>query len=262
MSYKTFNEWMLFRDIFGFERSKNLQNKKRESDDPITRLKTDIIVDELMRHTIRHKRPHRDFEETITWGEVCHGEAIRLDISPLGSLKIIIRKSMNDFEGNNTWICKEIRPLPNEENNQNEYKIVGKVLDDIKKIDGVIDSPATEYDLEKLSLDLAEEIKRSKPCRQMVFHKIKKLSNEHYLICMEMTGSGMEAPSQMRVEQFQINMFFDKSRGIIRSYASDIASPTRSHKWMPQPSEWDEHFAPTQDRDEIVSAIVNALSTY
>lgn len=82
------------------------------------------------------------------------------------------------------------------------------------------------------------------------------------MIFMTLRGAGVEAPTASRVEQFNINLQFDEQKGLIRCWGYDIASPTKQHKWLPQPSEWDEYFAPTQSLQEIENVIINSLLVY
>jgi hypothetical protein len=92
--------------------------------------------------------------------------------------------------------------------------------------------------------------------------KIKEMSDDYYKIYFGFKGHGVEAPSALRAEQFDIDIVFDKKKGLIRCWGYNIDSPTSQHKWAPQPSEWDEWFAPSQSIDEIVEAIINNLMVY
>jgi len=263
MSYRTFNEWLIQerKDIFGFEKHKNIP-KKVTYEGPIKHLDNELLFKELLR-PVGEKQPIWDFFDQITWGEVNLGEALRLDLSPLGSFKLIIRKITKDLEGHETWICKDIMPLPDGRYENEEASLANDVLSKLEKLnESQNESPRHSYDLEPLVLRLAGDIKSEKPCRQMVFDKVKKLNENHYIVAMNFTGGGIEAPGSAREEQFHIHMHFDKSRGLIRSYGNGIESKTKVHQWYPTPSEWDEHFCPTQPREEICKAIVNALSTY
>jgi hypothetical protein len=263
MSYRTFKEWLITekKDIFGFEKDKNIPQKNSD-EGPVKHLDEELLFKELLK-PVGNKQPEWNFFDQITWGEVNLGEALRLDMSPLGSFKLIIRKITKDLEGHETWVCKEIMPLPDGRYTNEETSLamdVFKILENLNEHPN--ESPKKEYDLEQLTLKLAGQIKAEKPCHIMIFDKIKKMNENHYIVAMNFMGGGIEAPGSAREEQFHIHMFFDKNRGLIRSYGTGIESRTKVHQWRPTPSEWDEHFAPTQSKDEINQCIVNALSTY
>jgi len=263
MSYRTFNQWLIQerKDIFGFEKHKNIPPKNTH-EGPIKHLDEELFFKELLR-PVGEKQPTWNFFNKITWGEINLGEALSLDMSPLGSFKLIIRKITKDLEGHETWICKDVMPLPDGRYENEEASLASDVFKRLDKFnESQNESPKEEYDLEHLTLKLANKIKSDKPCQQMIFDKVKKLNENHYIVAMNFTGGGVEAPGSAREEQFHIHMFFDKNRGLIRSYGCGIESLTKVHQWRPTPSEWDEHFAPTQSKEEICEAIVNALSTY
>ena len=115
-----------------------------------------------------------------------------------------------------------------------------------------------------MTLKVAEAARRKGTIPEIfVFRGVRMVDKgRHYNIHFELSGQGVEAPGSSRVEQFSIEMAYDKNSGMIRSFGHDIQSPTRGHLWYPQPSEWDEKFSPYQDDGEIVSAICAALSTY
>lgn len=262
MSFKTFNEWLSQRDIFGFDKERQQKSpKNRESEHPIMPLKTEAVIKDLLRHNINNKAPTWDWEDTITWGNPILGEAIQLDISPLGSLKIIIRKAGKNLMGEHVWLCKKIIPLP-DESRGNEETIGESVIEDLIKFDLHTESPADAYDLGKLAFSMANELKVHRPCRQMYFEKLIRKSDNYFIITHNLSGQGVQAPDSMRVEQFQIELFFDKEVGLIRCFGHDVSSPTRQHEWRLQPSEWDEYFAPSQNKKEIIKAVLEALSTY
>ncbi|RDJ35376.1 MAG: hypothetical protein DWQ19_11210 [Crenarchaeota archaeon] len=251
------------KDIFGFERHRQeeeIDRQKRLSS--LKQLNSELLIKELWR-PVGLKRPSSNFSDEITWGQVNLGEAIRLDISPFGSLKIITRRIVNDLEGNKTWICKDAIPLPDGHYDGEETVLAMEVFDKVNEINkSPIDSPKKDYNLEHLALKLAGKIKVERPVKIMIFDRIKKLNENHYIVAMNFSGHGLEAPTQRRMEQFHIHLFFDPSRGLVRSYGTGIESPTKVHKWEAQVSEFDEHFAPTQSTEEIITNLLNILRTY
>lgn len=262
MSYKTFNEWLgIKKDIFGWDKQRT-DSKKVETDEmPLKRFNSRFLLKELLRHPVGSRNATWNWGDTITWGDINESQALHVEISPLGSFKVIIRKMIPSLIGENIWICKHVHPLP-DEYTKNEQQVINDVIEGIDLVGASEDSAKEDFDIEKLTIRLAESIKSKKPVKIMIFDKIKQKNKDHYIITMNLTGSGIEAPTRARVEQFHIHMFFDRKAGLIRSIGNDIQSPVRSHRWIAQPAEWDENFAPTQKYEEIVAAIVNALSTY
>jgi len=267
MSYKTFTEWLIQekKDIFGFKKPEI--DRHRENDYPIKGLDYDCIFKELMHHSVGLKTPFSNFHDQITWGDKSQGEAIRLEMTPLGSARMVTRRFIKDLEGNELWICKNVKPLPDWSYQENELQLVDELCSKIEEIDKTeIDSARQECDLEYLAMKLGSEIKMQKPCKWMVFDKIKKLTEHHYIITMNMTGYGGDMNSgsglSMKTEQFHIQLHFDKPRGIIRCFGHGIESPKKFSSWKPTISDWDENFTPTQTKSEIIESIIKSLESY
>ena len=266
MSYHTFNEWLQKKDIFGF--TKHIEKPKPDDNDkPVDMINCEEITLELMRHDLGYKKPNLDFIDQITWGDKNLGEALRVDLSPLGSLRVTTRRFVQDLEGVETWICKSVVPLPDWHEERRETNIAIKLFEKLEEIDKTgLDSAKSEYDVEKLVVNLAGEIKFKKPCQWMMYDRVKKLTNEHYLILLNMTGNGQEPSAGsglgFKIEQYQINVFWDKRKGLLRCFGNSIQSPKRYATWSPGSPDWDEHFAPTQSKHEICDAIVKSLGSF
>jgi len=259
---KTFQEWALSKDIFGFEKGKTEEVPQKEGDRPLRPFDSQIIMKELLRHPIGDKTPHWDWGDTITWGDRNLVEAIHVDVSPLGSFKVIMRKMIHNLRGEPTWICKKIHPLPEHKYRENEWLAAEHISGELKTINWEMDSPSQTYDLEKMTLKMIEQIKIRRPCNQMVYQGCRKKTENHYLIEMYLKAGGGGAPDNTRVEKFQITNYFDKEAGLVRVFGNNVCSPMSFRQWLPTPSEFDEMFAPTQKVDEIVDCICDALSTY
>lgn len=270
----SFNQWIIKegKDIFGFEYSTPNSDKDKSGNDPLSgndshplhRIKVSEVIDEISRHNIGNKTSFNKFHNTVQWGE--NQGAIYMEVSPLGSFKTIIRRMAYDAQGNPIWICKMVVPF-NDYLNANrpfDESLAGIVLEKIELVDkSHPDSPKVDYvHLERLAHKMATVCRLNKP-DLFVFRGIRESKkNQHYIIFFELRGQGVEAPGAQRIEQFHIELDYNPNRGVIRCWGHDVASPTKGHVWLPQPSEFDELYLPTQSPDEICECVAGALSTY
>lgn len=260
---RTFQEWAAAKnkDIFGFEKNQKSKKIDDTEDMPIDPIDKDLLIDELLRMPpLGIKEGMFTLKNHIVWGRNSVNP-ISLDISPLGSYKLIIRQKTVDLLGNDIWLCKHVEPLIENDNNSNEIALAHRLYDKLELIDKEKDSAANRCDLEKLALKLAFRIKKEHP-KIMFFDRIKKMNENHFLITMNYRGHGVAAPGQTRCEQYHINVVFDKDAGLVRIFSCEVTSPMRQHLWELNPSEFDEYFAPTQSCKQIEDAFINALSTY
>lgn len=264
---KSFKNWMISegKNLFGFD-DITIKTKKEINDNPIKNIDSGLIIEYLIKKNLGHSDAFSNFHDHIQWGK--ENGAIQMVISPLGSFKSIIRKLQTDLKGNSVWVCKKILPYKEITNSKNyiDEEIADEIFSKIKDCwKNEIDAPSNDYKkLERLTIKVAENCRKKniKP-EIMVYRGVKAIDKDkHYNIHFECSGHGVEAPGSMRLEQFSIDMFYDKNSGMIRSYGYGIQSPTRQHLWQIQPSEWDEIFSPSQSENEIVSAISSAFSTF
>lgn len=264
-----FKFWLLSEnDIFGFERGKLSKNDRpaRVMDAPVVPINTEVVVNALMKMEVSNQEPFSEFLDEIQWGRDVG--AVKMVISPLGSFKSIVRKLSTDLEGNKVWVCKKILPY-------NDLLHVTQAFDEnialevIKHIESVAnqetESPRRDYnELEKLTKRVTSLCRRSDVLPEaFIFKGVKQIKkNENYLIYFECAGHGVETPNSGRLEQFIIDMSYNRKTGMIRSFGHDVQSRVRQHVWIPQPSEWDEYFSPVQPEEEIANCIGAALSTY
>lgn len=264
---KSFRNWLVSegKDLFGFE-DRKAAPPKVDDDGPIVPVSADIIMEYMHSMTINGQECFSDYHDQVQWGR--NPGAIQMVISPLGSFKSIIRKLHTDLKGENVWICKEIIPYRDilRASRRLDETIAEDVFRKIEKHwEGELTVPSREYDgLERLTVRVAEASRRKDILPEIfVYRGVRMVEKDrHYIIHFELSGQGVEAPGSSRVEQFSIEMCHDRESGMIRSFGHDVQSPTKGHRWYPQPSEWDEMFSPSQEPDEIVSAICAALSTY
>lgn len=265
---KTFREWVLSegKDIFGFRGEKPHPDKGEAYDGPIIPIKADFLIEEMLKSKINGMEAFSAYPDQIQWGS--HPGAVRMVISPLGSFKSIIRKLHTNLLGENVWVCKMVMVYKDimHSNFIFDEAFASDIFD---KINGIyaeeIDAPNPDY---STLGNLASKVYRS--CLKkgnlpdiFIPMGIRTLvPNRHYTMHFECRGHGVEAPGSSRLEAFLIDMVYEPAAGMIRCFGRGVQSPTKGHLWYPQPSEWDEVFSPSQDEQEIVSSISNALSTY
>lgn len=260
----TFRNWLEFAD-YGFDRKETVKGGTKILDDagPINPIDSSVIMSELKKMPPLGVWPARwSWQDIMEWGRDVG--AIKIDISPLGSYKIIARRKIKDLQGENTWVCKKIIPLDENEHNDNEIPLAHNIYEHLEKIsEENLDSPARSYpEFEKLVHTMRNSVTRDYPSYCMFPVFTKKMNEDYFKYVFEFRGHGVEAPTRARAEQFNIDLFWDRKRGLIRCWGYDIDSSVGQHSWKPQPSEWDEYFAPTQPLEEIVEAVSAAFMTY
>lgn len=272
MSKLSFIHWTLLKEWadFGFE--KKLSDFKAdqlggkipyEGSGPINPIDSEIITDELHRlPPLGHFSCRSKMSNLLEWGHDVG--ALQVFISPLGSYKTIIRRKTRDLQGEETWICKDV--IEFDENEFNDYEIVlaHKIYENLYKFHKEeFDSPKKEYkDFDKLAHSIFSEVRRHYPAYCMFPVGMKKMNEEYYKIIYEFRGHGVEAPGGNRAEQFNIDIFWDKNKGLIKCWGYNIDSKVRQHTWSIQPSDFEEWFSPTQDVKKIAQTIKTILMTY
>jgi len=270
--YKNFQQWIKRRDHpcvkewadFGFSKQKDDCKKYTDDDQtPLNPFDVQEMFDEMLRMpSINSHKAKKRWADTLEWGQDIG--ALLLDISPLGSFKITIRRKITDLQGEMRWICKKIISLNERNYNTDEGPRAVEVYEAVKDIGKqMIDSPKSDYeDFHTLVRHLFSQSRLHFPSYCMFSPKIKQINENYYKIYFDMKGHGVESPSATRVEQFNIDILMDKEKGLIRCWGYDVKSPTKGHKWEIVPSEWDEWYAPSQPIEEIVDIVINTLLFY
>ena len=261
----TFKKWLLKEDIFGFDKLLINQPKKTEEEEsPIVPINIELVMEPLLKMPLNDKLPNLKFINQIQWGE--HNGAIRMVISPLGSFKSIIRGMQTDLEGNESWICKKIIPYKDimAADIQDDENLANKLFEEIEEIKQLESAIGNYSNLENLVVNLTKRCQNPNVIPKIfIFKGVREVKhNENYVIYFECKGQGAETPGSGRLEQFCIDMSYNRKTGLIRSYGHDVQSKMKGHSWTPQPSEWDEYFSPAQSVREITDCICSALSTY
>ena len=263
----SFRKWLVSegKDIFGFEGTRETP-RVVEDDLPVVPISADVILEFMHTRTIDGLECHSDSHDHVQWGR--YPGAVQMVITPLGSFKSIIRKLHRDLLGEEVWVCKKI--IPFKDILRASVRLDESIAEDVfGRIEECwkedVTAPSRDYaGLERLSVQVAEAARRKGNIPEIfVYRGVRRVEKDkHYNIHFELAGQGVEAPGSSRVEQFSIEMAYDRESGMIRSFGHDIQSPTKGHVWRTQPSEWDERFSPSQDEQEIVDAICAALRTY
>jgi hypothetical protein len=268
-SMGSFKRWVLreWKDIFGFNRDPRKKSAPgARMDMPIKDINSDEVVEFMLGNSVGGVEPIMEFSNQIRWGDA--PGAMMMTISPLGSYKSIVRRLQVDLEGNQVWTCKRMflykdMVFADRQFDDNLANFIFEHIEEIHKED--LEAPSHDYTgLRKLVVNTAKLAQRKDVIPELfIFRGIKEIEKDrNYLIFFELRGQGVEAPGRARVEQFAITMSYNPRTGMIRSFGNDIQSPTRGHRWVPQPSEWDEYFSSGQSESEISECITAALSTY
>jgi len=267
-----FNEWISKtpEQMFGFS-SIEKESKKPSSlydIEPLEPLEVSQMMNELSNMgNVGTRQPNRLFENMIEYGNDI-GKLI-VEVSPFGSLKIILRRQIKNLVGEDVEVCKKIIPLTNDYNHigpndiAKEVEIAShmhRILSEIDK--NGLETPSPNYKgLRDLTIKMAQNMRANHP-KVMIYNGVIQNNENYYTIYFSFTGEGVEAPGANRVEQFNVNLSYYPQKGLIRCWGNDIVSPIKRRSWKLQPSEWDEYFAPSQEYKEIVHAITEAFSTY
>ena len=264
-----FKEWLGLSPEakFGFAPSKLFLKKPFYTEEPIEPLRGVYLLDELVKMGKLNSRiPLKTWANIVEYGSDAGG--LHVSVSPLGSFKIIIRKYINDANGNVVPICKDVIPLLNDfdhkgDNDPSEIVLANNVFQRLSKIDTtmleVVNKNYTK--LEELVIDVAKSVKASHPAL-MNYGGTIKLQDNTYMIWLEYKGYGNGLPNSQKAERFVIYLEYRQEKGLIRSWGCEITSPMKQRLYISTPSEWDELFSPSQPHSEITNCIMEILSTY
>lgn len=143
--------------------------------------------------------------------------------------------------------------------------LASEMYDHLEKLSiEMIDSAQRDYpEFSRLVEKMVSAVRRDYPSYCMFPAGLKKINENYFKIYFEFRGHGVLAPPrQKRMEQFDIDLFWDKSKGLVRCWGYNIESSLGQHDWTPAPSEWDEWFAPSQPIEEIIECVKRIFSTY
>lgn len=205
------------------------------------------------------KKITKDWEEEVEWIE--NGENFEVNVNPFGSLRITCRKIISDLNGEKTRICKYVYSI-NERKTNEERKLAEFIYNKSIKISNKkIDYVSKEYNIETLAKDLYNEVSKNHP-KIMFPTKLRKMNDNYYKIIFEFRGQGVGIPGSLIGLEFNIDLTFDKEKGLIKCWGYDINSPVGKRQWNIQPSEWSEYFSPKENIENIIKMISKTFSTY
>jgi hypothetical protein len=260
-----FVKWLALQEYADYGFADTLKNKSSSSfkEKPENVLfKVDGFLDELTEILEGDNvKIIRKWAEEIFWTD--NGHLMEVNVNPFGSLRITTRKYIKDIRGNATPVCKDVFDI-DEEHNGKENLVAEKIYKRIKNIrQNNYDYAEPEYKgLEKLSKILFKACLETYPSYIMFPKGLKKMDDNYYKIFFEFKGSGAGVPGNSRAEQFNIDLNFDKEKGLIRCWGYDIDSPMKQREFLPQASEWNEYFSPKEPQEKIVKLIIKTLMTY
>ena len=275
----TFREWLAKtpEDLFGIDPDQNISQEERRMrraenyDTPGNTLSPTLLMSELMKMgPINNKAPQRIWNDVVGYGDHERPGALMATMTPAGSIRINVRKLAMDLEGNKVWTLKKVISLVDQIDQKDRGNIAETGLayeyhEAIEKIDSAnIDAAKNDFkNTEHLALKIAAIARRQHPA-VMHYAGIRKHEENHYQIYFQYRGHGQggDTPRQSTMEQFDIHVKYYTSRGVIRSWGSEVQSPKRGHRWKLMPSEWDEYFMPTQPMQEIAEAVIQSFLAY
>lgn len=207
------------------------------------------------------KKIIRKWSEEIMWNDNSH--LMETNVNPFGSLRITTRKYIKDLNGVPTPICKDVFDI-DEEHNGREYDVAEVLYERIKNIRNQNhDFPLKEYkNLERLAVGLYKACLSKYPSYIMFPKGLKKINENYYKVFFEFKGAGAGVPGNARAEQFDIDLSFDKEKGLLRCWGYNIDSPMKQKLFIAQPSEWNEYFSPKENDKKIIKCIIKTLMTY
>lgn len=252
-----FQKWLSEVADYGFL---ELEPKKEKIKNKNITFKVDEFLDCLSDILIsENKKVIRKWAEEVIWEE--NGKIIEVNVNPFGSLRITTRKYINDLKGNKIRICKDVFDLEDEHNGK-EHLVAEAVRKRFEKYNSDKDYPVKDKNIKNISKMLFKECLKYHPDYIMFPKGIRKIDENYYKIYFEFKGQGAGAPNSVRAEQFDIDISFDKEKGLIRCWGYNIDSPMKKRLFMPQPTEWDEYFSPNERDKRIVKLIIKTFMTY
>lgn len=258
MTVKGFKTWLEFKDIFGFDKNKDVE-KTYQNDMPIKSFDLEKLFSILSSKKIGIHEGRSNFMNEVQWGndtgslKCWCGTGLNLMIDRLGC----------DLNGNPVWYTKRIFQINRSGYGGYEDVVANEILDEAQTIHKEdIDSPKKDYEkLENLVVQMADSIRRNAK-NIFIYEGIKKINDSNYIIRLGVRGHGIQAPDQQRVEENQTSIIFEKEKGMIRILNYNIESGMGQHEWSMSPSDTDLNFFPTQSNSEIIETITNTLKWY
>jgi hypothetical protein len=258
ISFKKFLEWA----DFGFSNKPTITHSILH-DKPIKRVNIEYVINDLKRTKIGIKEAVAEsFFGEVQWGQ--EPGALKVSFGPYGGLRSVIRKLCVDLQGNPRWICKDVIEVKNLYDLKWD-SLIQELYEKLNEIDKQgIDAPNNQWNgLEKLVLRLTDYLKRHSTERPLMYEGIRRMiKNEHYIVHFGCAGMGVQRQDQKRLDQFQIDVTYDKKIGCIKVVGQEVGDTLSKHRWITDPSEYLEYFMPEQDEKEILNSVLAHFNSY
>lgn len=263
-----FKQWLEFAD-YGFDQDTRIKPRGGTQvlygNTPYKPPSTSLIMSELSRMPpVGTYEPYRKWNNMVEWGTGIG--ALQITSSPLGSFKIFARRCVSDLLGEQMWICKAVFPISDNEHESQEYQLIDQMYNKLNEINNSeLDSPKEDFEIERLAWKLWTAAKRNHPSYCMFPTGFRKQHENYYKLVFEFRGHGVERFGSLRggrAEQFDIDISYDKHKGMIKCWGYNIDSSLGQHSWKVQPSEWNEWFSPNQEVDEIIDCVIKIFMQY
>lgn len=263
MKHYGFNTWLEFAD-FGLDMSKRPTAPEiANQDDPFVPINIEYIIKSLKDKVFGEKYSiPNDFFGELQWGQ--EDGAVRLSFSPLGGIRVVLRKLIHNLEGDPIWICKEVIEVKHFYD-EHPDKLSFKIDETLANIDYEgMEAPTADFNnLERLVIRLASNLKRNTTQKIFMYEGIRVVKENHnYIIHFGVTGMGVQAKGQKRIDKFMIQVEYSKKTGLIKINGNELGDAIDKHRWIYDPSEFIEYFSPVQKEEEINNAILVHFNCY
>jgi hypothetical protein len=263
MSTLDFKRWMEAKDIFGMDNLPIRIDRPDTDDRPTLRLNVEEVIADL-KHRVNAKNPVELYHSTseMQWGS--QPGAIKATISPLGAVNLVIRRLVPDALGHHRWVCKGVYPLEDWYNQRGAERALSEdILTKVADIDRQsMEAPDKDFEeMEHLAVALASQLRRRVP-QVFYYDSLIKDGAGNYLVKFNVRGQGVQARNQLRVEEYVVQATYDRPCGIIRIQGYQVQSTLGQHRWLPGVPDFREVFMPSQQPEDIVSAVVAHMARY
>ena len=260
----SFTNWLEYAD-FGLDPSKGKAAPEiRDTEEPLNPLNVEYVINSLKSTKLGTKSPLQNaFFGEVQWGE--QDGALRLIFSPLGGLRVVVRKLIHDLEGEPAWICKKVVEIKNYFD-QHPDRLAYELHEELIGMDyeGGLEAPSRDYkDLERLAIRIGSELRSNTTQRIFMYQGIRVVQeNYKYIVHFGVTGMGVQRAGQKRLDQFAVFVEYNKTSGLIKITGNELGDVIDKHRWIYDPSNFIEHFSPYQKEDEIKNAILAHFNSY
>jgi hypothetical protein len=261
---KTFANWINEYADFGL----GIENEKKDPEpknheDPLMPLNVEYVTTALRKVILGEKYViPNDYFSDVQWGD--QDGALRATFTNFGGNRVVLRKLIHDLEGEPRWICKKVIEIKNFYDEVPD-KLTFKIRESLEKLDYEgLDAPIPDFDeFQRMVITIASTLRRKTTQRIFMYEGIRVIKeNEKYIIHFGVTGMGVQARGQRRVDQFAIHAEYHKKAGLIKISGEPLGDRIDKHRWIYDPSYFIEWFSPKQGEEEISRAMLHHFNCY